>query len=208
MLRVRTVDQLERPVLDFHRCAMLPMRSDAGRPGHVDELEPVSAELDSGQLRASIEGWDLDAYRELVPGGHAGVLSVGSRYVIESGDTVTCATELVRLTLNVAAAHNDPAASGHDRCLVYGGHTIGIALSHITRALPDLVTVVGWRSCDHLAPVFEGDVLHSVVTVESVEHDERAAGSLVGLRVLTAADRGDEGAREPVLDWRLIGVMA
>jgi len=31
-LRVRTVDQHEREVLDFHRCAMLPMRDEAARP--------------------------------------------------------------------------------------------------------------------------------------------------------------------------------
>ena len=74
---------------------------------------------------------------------------------------MSCASELVRLSLNVAAAHSDPGSTGSGRRLVYGGHTIGLALAHVTRALPNLVTVVGWRSCDHLNPVFEGDVLHS-----------------------------------------------
>jgi acyl dehydratase len=71
----------------------------------------------------------------------------------------------------------------------------------VTRALPNLVTVVAWRSCDHLAPVFEGDVLRSAVTVEAVE------GNLVDLRVETVAQRV-AGEREAVLDWRPIAVMA
>jgi acyl dehydratase len=112
---------------------------------------------------------------------------------------VTGAPELARLSLNVAAAHTDPAARGQR--LVYGGHTIGIALAQVTRALPNLVTVVAWRACDHPAPVFEGDVLRSAFTVEAVE------GNLVDLRVETVAQRAD-GERQAVLDWRPIAVMA
>jgi acyl dehydratase len=197
-LRVRTVDQHDREVLDFHRCAMLPMRDEAARPGHADDLDAISAELDPAPS-AAIAGWDLRAYRELVPGTHADGLSAQTRYVIEGGDTVTCAPELARLSLNVAAAHTDPSARG--RRLVYGGHTIGVALAQVTRALPNLVTVVAWRSCDHLAPVFEGDVLRSTVIVEAVE------GALVDLRVETVAQR-EGGEREAVLDWRPIVVMA
>jgi acyl dehydratase len=108
------------------------------------------------------------------------------------------------MSLNVAAAHSDPAASGRGRRLVYGGHTIGIACSHVTRAIPNLVTIAGWRSCDHLGPVFEGDVLHS--TVEVSVATQRADAWLVELRVRTDAHREEQP--EPVLDWRLIGVMA
>jgi acyl dehydratase len=203
-LRVRTLDQDGRPVLDYHRCAMLPMRSEDARPGHADDLDAIPASLDPDALRACVAGFDLAAYRAAVPGPHSEALEPGQRYVIETGDTVSAATELVRLSLNVAGAHSDPQASGRGRRLVYGGHTIGIAFSHVTRALPNLVTVAGWRSCDHLAPVFEGDVLHSVVTVERVHE------GLVDLRVETAAARIDAGydVRDAVLDWRLVGVMA
>ncbi len=45
--------------------------------------------------------------------------------------------------------------------LVYGGHTIGLALAQATRLLPNLVTVLGWQSCDHTGPVHEGDTLYS-----------------------------------------------
>ena len=206
-LRVRTVDQHEREVLDFHRCAMLPMRDEAARPGHADDLDAISAELPPGELGAVARHWDLAAYRALVPGAHGEALTPGTRYVIDAGDTVTCAPELARLSLNVAAAHTDPTSTGTGRRLVYGGHTIGIALAHALRALPNLVTVVAWRSCDHLAPVFEGDVLRSAVAVTGVEPLPDDGGALVDLRVETAAER-TEGGREAVLDWRLVAVFA
>jgi acyl dehydratase len=208
VLRVRTVDQLDRPVLDFYRCAMLPLGPNASYPGHADDLDEISSELAPELLRAAVAGWDLAAYRDSVPGPHADALTGGARYVVEGGDTVTCAPELVRLSLNVAAAHSDPAAGGRGRRLVYGGHTIGLALAQATRALPNLVTVVAWRRCDHIAPVFEGDVLHSVVAVTAIEALADDGGALVDLHVETVAERIDGGGRDPVLDWHLVGVMA
>jgi 2-methylfumaryl-CoA isomerase len=127
-LRVRTVDQAGRDVLDFHRCAMLPMRNEASRPGHAGDLDEISAELPEDVLSASVAGWDLGAYRSLVVGGGAQRPLSGTTYVVEGGDTVSCAPELARLSLNVATAHHDPAAGGRGRRLVYGGHTIGLAL--------------------------------------------------------------------------------
>jgi acyl dehydratase len=208
-LRIRTVDQLGREVLDFHRCAMLPMRDEDSRPGHADDLDAISRELSPDALRSAVSDWDFTAYHELEPGGHAESLTAGDRLAIDGGDTVTCAPELARLSLNIAAAHTDPGATGHGRRLVYGGHTIGIALAQANRALPNLVTVAGWRSCDHLAPVFEGDVLRSTVTVEAVEPlGSDGGGALVDLRVETLAERIEGGDRDPVLDWHLVAVMA
>jgi acyl dehydratase len=205
-LRVLTVDQEERPVLDYHRCAMLPMRSEQARPGHRDDLNLISAELDSAGRLDSVSDLDLARYTARVPGPHADAVEPGQRYLVETGDTVSCAPELARLSLNLAAAHSDPTASDRGRRLVYGGHTIGLALQHITRALPNLVTVAAWRSCDHLGPVFEGDVLHSSVSVETKEGGQRA--TLVELRVLTTATRQDGTEPQQVLDWRPIGVLA
>jgi len=211
-LRIRTVDQHDRPVLDFHRCAMLPLRGDGQLPGHRDDLDLIAAELPGELLAEAAAGLDLARYRELVPGGHGSSFEPGTRFVVECGETVGCAPELVRLTLNLAAAHSDPTSSGRGQRLVYGGHTIGVAFSQLTRALPNLVTVAGWRSCDHLAPVFEGDVLYSEITVEALSPVAGTEGVLVELSVQTAAvreqDCDGDGERVPVLDWRLVGVMA
>lgn len=208
VLHVRTVDETDREVLDFHRCAMLPMRESATAPGHSDDLDAIRGELTPELLRASVAGWDLAAYRELAPGAHADALVPGVRYEVEAGDSVTSAPELARLSLNAAAAHVDPAAGGHRRRLVYGGHTIGIALAQVTRIAPNVVTVVAWRSCDHRAPVFEGDVLRSIVTVAGVQPLGEQEGALVELYVETRADRVDGTGCELVLEWRPVVVMA
>ena len=111
------------------------------------------------------------------------------------GDPVTSAPELARLTLNIAAAHYDPRAGVDGKRLVYGGHTIGIAAAHLNRAVPGLAYIVGWSSCTHLAPVFEGNVLYS--TVEAT-----GSGRLTDFTVKTSTDAG------PVLDWQLVGLVA
>ena len=116
---------------------------------------------------------------------------------------VSSAPELARLTLNIAAAHHD-AASGTPGRLVYGGHTIGIAAAQASRALPNLVTIVAWHGCDHLAPVREGDTLRSIVELEGAE--PLPDGGLVHLRSRVRSDR--DGGSQEVLDWRFIGVMA
>ena len=120
-----------------------------------------------------------------------------------TGDVVSSAPELARLTLNIAATHHDSRFGG--RRLVYGGHTIGLALAQATRLLPNLTTVLGWQSCDHTGPVYEGDTLYSEVHVESAEPTTH--GGVLGLRSLVYAvsDTGSGTAGEPdrpVLDWR------
>jgi acyl dehydratase len=206
-LRVTTTDQLKRPVLDYYRCAMLPTRPGATSPHHADDLAAI--EPDAGEdLRGPVAGWDLAAFRELIPGAHAEAMIPGTRFVAAYGDTVSGAPELARLTLNVAAAHSDPGSTPYRRRLVYGGHTIGMALAHATRALPNLVTIVAWRHCNHIKPVFEGDLLRSAVTVESIDSVAHGAGALVDLRIQTTAKRACGGCSEPVLDWRLVAVMA
>jgi acyl dehydratase len=205
-LHIRTVDALGREVLNFHRCAMLPMRDESHRPGHHDDLDAIPSDLSSSELAASVAAWDIDAYRGLVPGADAGPPPAGTTFELEDGDPVTSAPELVRMSLNIAAAHLDHTTSRRDTRLVYGGHTIGLALGHVTRALPNLVTIVGWRGCDHLAPVFEGDLLHTTVAVLAVDRLS-TAGTLVDLQVQTGAKRAG-GAHEAVLDWRLVAVAA
>lgn len=205
VLRVRTVDQHAREILDFWRCAMLPLRDEASPPGRDDDLDAFGADLPA-DLTASLQGWDLGAFRAAVPGAHFADLSAPARWELEGGDTVTSAPELARLSLNVAKTHTDPAASRDGRRLVYGGHTIGMAAAALTRALPNLVSILGWHECRHLAPVMEGDVLHTVVSLERVE-PLAAGGGLAHLRCEVQAHRED-GARDAVLDWRLVGAFA
>ena len=157
-------------------------------------------------LHATLDGLDLDAYREAVPGAHFADLSVPTTWVVDGGDSVTAATELARLSLNIAKAHTDPGSHHSGKRLVYGGHTIGIAAAQLTKVLPNLVTIIGWHHCNHLAPVFEGDVLRSTVHLEDTE-PLPGGGGLVTLRIEVTAQRAD-GALDAVLDWRLVGAMA
>ncbi|WP_404827757.1 MaoC family dehydratase [Conexibacter stalactiti] len=194
VLRIVTVDQEERPVLDFHRCAMLPLRPGAAPTGLDAPLEPIGEQLDAALLAASWEGWDLGL---LTPTA----VAAGDAWTVEGADVVSCAPELARLTLNIATAHHDRTANVSGRRLVYGGHTIAVAAAQLTRLLPDLVTVAGWHGCDHLAPVFEGDLLRTAVAVEQRD------GALVHLRCAVEAERAD-GERVDVLDWRPVAVVA
>jgi acyl dehydratase len=192
-LRITTTDQHGEPVLDFVRCAMIPLRDPTAVTGHDDEL---SALPDPASPDEAVRGWNLAAFPAGAPVG-PGTLRV------DGGDVVSSAPELARLTLNVARVHHDAAHAGGRR-LVYGGHTIGIALAQACRALPGLVTVVAWEGCDHTGPVHEGDTLRSTVEVQRVE-PLRDGGALASLRSVVTAD-GDEP--RPVLDWRYVAVVA
>jgi acyl dehydratase len=205
LLRIRTVDRDDRPVLDFTRCAMLPLRdAPTGEPG--DDVGHA-ADLGAEPLRAATAGLDLSAYRQIAPGPHFADVDDGWAWAGEGGDVVDSAPALARLTLNVAMAHLDAGAAAHGRRLVYGGHTIGLAAGQATRALPSLVTVLGWHAADHKAPVFEGDTLHSRIELERRE-PLPGGGGLVHLRSRVSAVRDGEDDEAEVLDWRFVGVLA
>ncbi len=203
-LRMTTVDQADRLVLDFYRCAMLPAGPDwsaGGAPG--DDLSGIGADA-AVPASGPTAGWDGEAFRNRVPGPHFsdfGAAAAGS-VLRSTGDVVSGAPELARLTLNIAATHHDRRVGGQR--LVYGGHTIGLALAQASRLLPNLVTVLGWRSCDHTGPVHEGDTLYSELHVESAAaSDSGASGGVLGLRSLVYAVSEKAGEPDrPVLDWR------
>jgi acyl dehydratase len=206
VLRISTVDQESRPVLDFWRCAMLPLREASGQTGHADELDPVvPKDLPEG-LGALVGGWRLDWFAQRSAGPHHSALRAGQSWPVVGGDVVSAAPELARLTLNVAMVHHDAAAAGGQR-LVYGGQAIGLALAQATRSLPSIVTVAAWHGCDHLGPVHEGDTLRSTISVEQVDHLPGGAG-LVHLRSLVRADASGGLALRNVLDWRYVAVVA
>ncbi len=206
VLHIVTTDQEDRAILDYWRCAMLPIADlDASQP-HADDLDEFPADLPADALHATLDGLDLDAYRAAVRGAHFAELETPTTWIVDGGDSVTGATELARLSLNIAKAHTDPGSHSSGKRLVYGGHTIGIAAAQLTKVLPNLVTIIGWHHCNHLAPVFEGDVLRSTVHLEGTEALP-GGGGLVTLRIEVAAQRAD-GALDAVLDWRLVGAMA
>ncbi len=193
-LRMITIDQADRLVLDFYRCAMLPASpswAPWGSPG--DDLSAVGADVVPPAVDPSAH-WDGDIFRNRVPGPHFDPGLAGA-VLRSTADVVSSAPELARLTLNIATTHHDSRIGG--RRLVYGGHTIGLALAQASRLLPNLVTVLGWESCDHTGPVHEGDTLYSVLHVESAE--PTANGGVLRLRsVVYAVGETDR----PVLDWR------
>ncbi|MGH3633030.1 MaoC family dehydratase [Mycobacterium sp.] len=201
-LRMTTIDQADQLVLDFYRCAMLPARPDADDTGHHDDLSTVGADA-VAPAQDPTSDWDADAFRKRVPGPHFDAAIAGT-VLHSTGDVVSSAPELARLTLNIAATHHDSRVSG--RRLVYGGHTIGLALAQATRLLPNLATVLAWQSCDHTGPVYEGDTLYSELRVESAEPTEH--GGVLGLRSLVYAvtDSEIEPDRQ-VLDWRFTALQ-
>lgn len=207
-LRMRVCNQHAVLVLDCWRCAMVPLRDGEADTGRRDTFATIPNDLDIKEVEAALPDWRLDRFRALTGGGHFDEIQEGTIYEIEGRDTVTSAPELARLSLNIAALHTDAEASPYGRRLVFGGHTISIAAAQTVRAVPNLVTIMGWRSCDHLAAVFEGDILQTEVTVEE-RHPLPGGHGLVGLRAVVHARGGEHGASgEPVLDWRFIGLMA
>ena len=212
VLQVHVENQHEETVLHFWRCPMLPCRDPAAETGADDNFDAIPAELDMDAVRAAVDGnWRLDVFRESAAGPHFKEIEAGTRYVVHAADTVTAAPELVRQTLNLAQAHTDATASPYGRRLVYGGHTISMASAQLSRALPNLVTLVAWRGCDHRAPVFEGDRLQTELEVIA-RHERDSGGGLVDLQVLVFAERGPDapepGKRECVLDWHLLALLA
>jgi acyl dehydratase len=208
VLRITTVDHDRRPVLDFWRCAMLPLRDQAARTGHADEPEPAghpAGPADAG-LEALVGGWRLDRFARYTAGPRPSGLRPGQSWQVPGGDLVSGAPELARLTLNLAIVHHDAAVAGGQR-LVYGGHVVGLALAQAARSLPSMVTVVAWQGCDHLGPVREGDTLRSTISVEQVD-DLPGSGALVRLRSLVRADTPGGLAPADVLDWRYTAVVA
>ena len=197
-LRMTTVDQEDRSVLDFYRCAMLPLRDGAPATGHDDDLSTIGTDMAAPS--DPTRDWDASAFRDRVPGPHFDPELKGT-VIPTTADVVSSAPELARLSLNIAATHHDSRVGGQR--LVYGGHTIGLALAQATRALPNLATVLGWASCDHTGPVHEGDTLYSEVHVEAASPLDGGRGGVLQLRSLVYA----EGDDRQVLDWRFTALQ-
>ena len=90
------------------------------------------------------------------------------------------------------------------------GESWSLEAGETVTSAPELARVslnlaMTWRSCDHLGPTFEGDLLHSEVTLEELAPLDD--GGLVHARIVVAAQAEDDDDPRPVLDWRLTGLM-
>jgi acyl dehydratase len=205
LLHVTAVDADGQIVLDYYRSPLLPARSDD--PGEAgDDVEGAADRAAQRDVHDLIPAhWRLDGLRREPLGTLFRDLRPGQCWSLEAGETVTSAPELARLSLNVAMTHTDATAGTHGQRLVYGGHVIGVAAAHLTRVMPDLATILAWRSCDHLGPTFEGDLLRCQITLDEVEPLDD--GGLVHVRIVASAQAEDDDDPRPVLDWRLTGLM-
>jgi 2-methylfumaryl-CoA hydratase len=203
-LEMTTTNQRGATVLHFWRCPMLPCRDPEARTGHADALDAIGRAVDATLIRQAVpRGWTLEPTAAW-SGRRAADLVVGQRFRIEARDTITAAPELVRLSLNMAMAHTDSKLSHLGERLVYGGHTIFMGFAQITRALPNLLSMLAWESCDHLAPVIEGDRLRSEFTVTDIVPLSTAegGGALLRLAADCYAARGQGEQETRVLDWK------
>ncbi len=106
---------------------------------------------------------------------------------------------LVRLTGNQARAHRDRIYGQDSRRLVYGGHTISLAQSALSRLIEVPHAVVGWSECTHPSPVFEGDSLTTSAVM--LEAHTYGGALLAKFDVTTSSVQGD-GAVVEVQRWR------
>ena len=201
-LEMTSTNQHGETVLHFWRCPMIPCKDPQANTGHRDDLDAIGAPVELADVIEAVPPhWQLAATKAW-SGRRVTDLSPGAHFVIDSRDTITSAPELVRLSLNMAMAHTDAKLSYLGERLVFGGHTIFMCFAQITRALPNLLTVLAWENCDHLAPVLENDRLRSEVTVHEI-HPLTAPerGSLLRLSARAYAARGEPEEETAVLDW-------
>jgi len=210
VLEIRVENQRDETVMNFWRCPMIPCQDAKADTGHNDDFDAIGKDITESMLQGALPKWNYQEYVDQTQGRHARDYSIGERIMVEGRDTVTSAPEFVRMTLNLAMTHTDAARSVYGKRLVYGGHTISIAASLLSRAIPNLMSVLAWYQCDHVAPVFEDDILRAEVIINNVQMIEAAA--ILDISVEVYADRGAEapepGADVKVLDWHLAGLMA
>jgi len=206
-LEIQVRNQNDEEVMLFWRCPMIPCRDPEADTGRADSFDSIPEGIDTSALVQSQVSWNLDIFRK-IPGLHFDELSSGVQYEVEARDTVTSAPELVRLTLNMAMTHTDVSRSVYDRRLVYGGHTISMAAAQLSRAVPNILTICAWRKCDHLGPVYEQDILRSVVTIGD-KHPLESGGGLVDIGIEVYAQGSPDSDEENcVLNWSLVGRFA
>ena len=201
-LEMTTTNQHGETVLHFWRCPMIPCRDLGALSGHADNLDAIGNAVTLDEVRAAVSAdWNLGPTSEWL-GTRAANISPGRRFIIEARDTITSAPELVRLSLNMAMAHTDSKLSYLGERLVFGGHTIFMGFAQLTRGLDNLLTVLAWETCDHVAPVLEGDRLRTEFTVTHIQPLGDSSASLLRIEADCFAARGNPEEEARVLDWK------
>ena len=216
VLEITVVNQRGETVLNFWRCPMVACRDSNAATGHADDFDAIPSIIADAALDGAVPNWKLDRYRARIAGNHFDSLRANVAYAVESRDSVTSAPEMARMTLNLAMTHFDGDASVYGERLIFGGHTIALAAAAAVRALPEMVTILTWRACDHLAPAFEGDMLETRLEVTGLR-PLKSGGGLADLRAVVTAEHGAAGQRAlnvgagtkvAVLDWRFVALFA
>ncbi len=207
VLEMATTDHRGDMVMQYWRCPMIPCRDPAAVTGQDADFSLITEEIANSEIAAAVPvDWDLTPMACAITGVKPQRFALGDEVSIVARDTITCAPELVRLTLNIAYAHTDASKSYLEKRLVYGGHTISLVLAQVTRALPGIITVIAWSGCEHTAPVIEEDMIRTQFTVGGITPAE-PGGDLVDLHIEAFAARPDRQSGEldehKVLDWRL-----
>ena len=185
------------PVLNYQRCPLIRLRNNK-LPGYNDELgEDPKLEMET-YIDKSLTTWNL----EHLP--NPSEIKIGEVVNDPMRDIVTQPSTLIRLTHNVAAVHRDAETSPYAKPLVYGGHTVALAQSSLSRVFTGIASIVGWHTCDHVGPVFEDDLLsfqHRPLEEVSTEN-----GRFVAIQVKAFTHRNNAEPAE-VLDWTPVVFM-
>jgi 2-methylfumaryl-CoA hydratase len=183
-------------VLDYERCALLPVSSTGSLSGHNTEVGPADSPLNLGSYAHLVPSdWQS---KEFPPTQRWSSATDATR------DHIDLAAGFARLTHNRAIVHRDETASVYGKRLVYGGHVVALAQASLTRCLPDIATIIGWHSCSHTGPAFEGDLLsftHELVDQLSVS-DEWA---MQAVAITGVAIRDNEETE--ILRWTVVVVV-
>jgi hypothetical protein len=67
-LRITTVDQNDGSVLNFWRCAMLPLRNPGSETGHADDLDAIGTTDTEVTATDLVAGWNLAAFGSFTAG--------------------------------------------------------------------------------------------------------------------------------------------
>jgi 2-methylfumaryl-CoA hydratase len=204
-LEIHVTNQDGGTVMLFWRCPMIPCLDPQAQTGHLDDFSFMPESIAPETLLGLMPDWDYSAFRDRIKGEHFADLRVAEQRAVTARDTITLAPELVRMTLNMAMTHTDAGRSVYGERLVYGGHTIAMAAAQITRVLPNMMSILGWFTCDHLAPVFEQDIIESRVTIEGLLPGGSLQGGVALLHVESFACRQEQ---VKVLDWHLAALFA